>query len=359
MGSSGLTAMVLAAGVGSRLDPLTRQFPKPMVPFGNRPVMEHLVNLVKRHGFTRTVSNVHYLPDKVTRYFGDGAALGIEMHFVHERELTGDAGGVRACRSFLQDGTFIVVMGDLITDLDLTYVVKQHKDKGALATVALKQVIDVERFGVAVLDRDGRIQGFQEKPAREEALSNLVSAGVYVFEPEIFQYLPEAGPVGFGRNIFPMLVQKGLPIFGVEVWGYWSDIGTISQYRTSTADALNGMIDLEILGEQIPQGWLGEKSTISEQTQITGPILVGRNSRISDSVRINGYAVIGDNCIIEPGAELQDAIIWSGSVIGANSMIRNSVIGADCLLPAGSQILDTAVIEPSDSTSADRISLLA
>lgn len=348
MQSQGIKAVVLAAGVGSRLDPLTKQLPKPLVPFANRPVMEHILNLLKKHGIKHTVSNVHYLPDKVTNYFGDGTAFGVEMKFVHEAELTGDAGGVRACRPYLDNSTFLVVMGDLITDLDLSYVIAQHKEKGALATIALKQVEDVERFGVARLNPDGLIAGFQEKPSRDEALSNLASSGVYVFEPEIFDYLPETGSVGFGQQIFPALIERGLPVLGVEVWGYWSDVGTIAQYRESSLDALEGLIDLDIQGEAITHGWIGDGSAISEHAQVNGAVLLGSNSYIADGVRIKGYAVVGDNCLIERGVELQNSIIWPGTVIGARAIIRNSVVGTNCAIEAGSQVLDTAVVEPAN-----------
>jgi mannose-1-phosphate guanylyltransferase len=346
MASDGLTAVVLAAGVGSRLDPLTKQLPKPLVPLANKPVMEHILNLLKRHGVKRTVSNLHYLPDKVKNYFGKGTAFGIDMNFVYEAELTGDAGGVRACREYIDDDTFLVVMGDLITDLDLTYVVNQHKEHGALATIALKQVKDVERFGVAVLNNEGFIQGFQEKPARAEAISNLASTGVYVLDKKIFEHVPKEGPVGFGRNLFPYLISKGLPVLGVEIWGYWSDIGTIDQYRSSSLHALEGLIDLQISGDAFKHGWIGHGSEIGENVIIDGAVLLGSNSRIEDDVRIKGYAIIGDDCTVERGAQLQDTIIWPGTVLGAGTCSRASVIGMNCRTVPGSKVLDSAIVEP-------------
>lgn len=359
MQNPGLTAVVLAAGVGSRLDPLTQQLPKPLVPFANRPVMEHIVNLLKRHGVTRTVSNVHYLPEKVKRYFGRGTAFGIDMHFVDEPQLSGDAGGVRACRHYLTGDTFLVVMGDLITDLDLTYVLTQHRERGAIATIALKQVRDVERFGVAVLDSDGFIRGFQEKPVRENAISNLASTGVYVFDREVFEYIPKDGPVGFGRNIFPYLVDKGLPVLGVEVWGYWSDVGTIDRYRSSSLHALEGMIDLEIGGQPFDHGWIGDASAISRNVHIDGAVLLGSNSYIADDVRIKGFAIIGDNCIVERGARLQDTIVWPGTIIGARAHTRASVIGMNCRVETAAQVLDCAVIEPRNELGVRRMHQLA
>jgi mannose-1-phosphate guanylyltransferase len=355
MERQGLTAVVLAAGVGSRLDPLSRQLPKPLVPFVNRPVMEHILALLKRHGITRTVSNLHYLPDKISNYFCKGTAFGIDMSFVEETELSGDAGGVRACREYVDDDTFLVIMGDLITDLDLTYVLTQHKDRCALATIALKQVEDVERFGVAQLNPDGTIARFQEKPSREEAISNLASTGVYVFDRQIFDYIPQDGMVGFGRDVFPMLVEKGLPVVGVEVWGYWSDVGTIAQYRSSSLDALEGLIDVQIVGEQFERGWIGSGSQISASARIDGALLLGCNSYIGDGVHIKGYAIIGDNCVIEREAQLQDMIIWPGTILGARAHGRGSVIGANCHIPAGVKVLDTAVIEPANGLGPERM----
>jgi NDP-sugar pyrophosphorylase family protein len=343
----GLKAMVLAAGVGSRLDPLTRQLPKPVVPFANRPVMEHILRLLKRHGITQTVSNVHYLPDRVTNYFENGANFGMDMQFVREQSLSGDAGGVRACRDYLGKERFLVVMGDLITDMDLSYVINQHIEKGAFATIALKQVVDVERFGVAVLNKDGLITGFQEKPSRDAAKSNLASTGIYVFEPEIFEYIGDAAEVGFGKMVFPKLVADKLPVLGVEVWGYWSDVGTVDQYMASTIDALQGLIDMDMPGLPFEKGWMDAGSSIGSQTLIDGVVLMGKDSHISDGVRIRGYAVIGDNCLIEHGADIQDSIIWPGTIIGANSRVARSVVGANVFVEKGSSVTHEAIVEPA------------
>lgn len=343
----GIKAMVLAAGVGSRLDPLTRQLPKPLVPFVNQPVMQHIINLLKRHGISETISNLHYLPEKIISYFGTGSDMGIPMSFVTEPELTGDAGGVRACKDKLKGGTFLVAMGDLITDLDISYIIKQHKEKGALATVALKQVADVERFGIAVVGADNMIREFEEKPSRGAARSNLASTGLYVFEPEIFDYIPETGVVGFGKDVFPRLLADKLPFLGVEVWGYWSDIGTIEQYKRSTFDALEGLIDLEIPGESFKNGWRDESATIGQNVLIDGLVLIGKDCYIGRDVRLEGRVVIGDNCVVQSGAFLRDSIIWPGTIIGAGSTVIDSIIGGNCSIPARSRLNAAATIEPS------------
>jgi mannose-1-phosphate guanylyltransferase len=351
----GIRAMVLAAGVGSRLDPLTQQLPKPLVPLANRPVMEHILNLLKRHGIRDVVSNVHYLGEKIPQYFGTGASLDMNLSFLHEQKLSGDAGGVRACRQFLEGDTFIVLMGDLITDMDLTYVIQQHKEKGALATIALKQVEDVERFGVAVTNKDGFISGFQEKPAREEAASNLASTGVYVFEPQIFEHIAKQGDAFFGKQLFPQLVANGLPVLGVQVWAYWSDVGTIPQYRTSTFDALEGLIDLEMPGEKTKFGWMGEESSLDPSATIDGALLLGRNSHVGAGVRLKGHVVIGDNCVIERDCDIKDSIIWSGTLVDANSRMKHTVIGANCFVENGSRLIEAALVEPENPFGQERM----
>lgn len=324
---SGLKAMVLAAGVGSRLDPLTRLTPKPLVPLANRPVMEHILSLLKRHNITEIVSNVHHLPEQVPAYFGDGASLGMSLTYRHESILSGDAGGVRSCRKFLQDGTFLVIMGDLITDADISYVIEQHKVKGAIATIALQKVADVRHFGVAVTDSDSFIKGFQEKPSPEEAISDLASTGIYVLEPEVFEHMPAEGQYGFGRQLFPSLVAKGLPVLGVQVFGYWSDIGTMENYKSSSFDALKGLIDMDLPGQLTKQGWLEEGASISSDCDVDGMVMLGKNSRVDSGASLKGHVIVGDNCQIKSGAVVENSILWSGTTIGANAVLIDSILG--------------------------------
>lgn len=353
--NAGLRAMILAAGVGSRLDPLTKQLSKPMVPLMNRPVMEHMVGLLKKHGITDIVSNLHYLPEQAPRYFGDGSRLGVNMNYVVQDELNGDAGGVRSCREFLGDSTFVVVMGDLITDLDLSYVIQQHKLKGAIATIALKRVDDVSQFGVAVTDENGFITGFQEKPAPEEAISNLASTGVYILEPQIFDLMPAEGTCMFGRQVFPAVLANKLPLLGVETWGYWSDVGTPEQYRKTTFDAMNGMIDLDVPGEVTRFGWVCGGSDMSENLDVQGQLLVGYNTHIGEGVKIRGKVVIGDNCIIERGAEIHDSIVWSNNIIRPETKVRNCVIGMGCQIGRGTTLDGAVTIEPAHNLSVERL----
>lgn len=332
-----MKAMVLAAGVGSRLDPLTSQLPKPLVPVANRPVMEHLLLLLKKHGFEDVVSNLHYLPEKIRKYFGDGASLGVNIDFRLERELSGDAGGVRACKDFFAQDTFIVLMGDLLTDADLGRIYAEHKRRGALATIGTKQVEDVSQFGVVLTNSDGFITGFQEKPHPSEALSNFASSGIYVLEPQIFDYMPATGSYGFGRQLFPSLVSQGLPVLSVDLESYWSDVGTIHQYRKSNFDALEGSLSVDLHYEAHLHGYVASNAVIDPSVTVDGTLMLGKRSRIGAGVKIKGNVIIGDNCRIERNAFLEDTIVWSNSVIEENASLRHCIVGSGCVVESGSR----------------------
>jgi mannose-1-phosphate guanylyltransferase len=340
-----MRAMVLAAGVGSRLEPLTNQVPKPMVPIANRPVMQHILALLRKHGITEVVSNLHYQADKIQEYFGDGSKFGMKLKFLLEEELTGDAGGVRACKDFFGNETFIVMMGDLLTDADLTKIVREHKEKKALASIAIKRMDDVTQFGVVVTDKNGFITGFQEKPKKEEALSNHISTGIYILEPKVFDYIPTTGTYGFGRQLFPSLVQQGLPVLGVAIDDYyWSDVGTIGQYRQANFDALKGNVKVEVAGRPHDHGLVEENASIATDAKLEGMIYLGRNSKVEANVVIKGAVLIGDDCVIESGAELEDTIVWSGTRIGRGSKLTNCVLGSDCAVQAGTTQKEVASV---------------
>jgi len=343
-----LKAMVLAAGVGTRLEPLTTQTPKPLVPVANIPVMEHILKLLKEHNFTDVCANLHYMPEQIQNCFGDGSRLGINLHTVYEKELSGDAGGVRACRNFLGDSTFIVLMGDLLTDADLTAVMKEHKSKGALASIALKKVKDVSHFGVALLNEEGFITGFQEKPAPEKALSDLASTGIYILEPAVFDHIPKEGQFGFGRQLFPLLVDKGLPVLGIEVDTYWSDVGTIDQYRSSNFDALAQHIHLSLPGAKQKNSshniWISDESSIHPGAKIAGHVLLGARSTVKEGVELYGTVVIGSDCEIEAGARLQDCVVWDGARIGAKAQLVDTVVARNCKIENGSKHTSTVLM---------------
>lgn len=342
-------AMILAAGAGSRLDPLTKLLPKPLVPIGNRPVMEHVLRLLQKHGINEVAANLYHLAEKIPP-----SLSFYDVHYVTEPALSGDAGGLRACKSFFEAGTFVVLMGDIVTDINLTDLIKEHKRSGAIATIALQEVENVEQFGIVELDQDGFITGFKEKPKASETNSRLASIGIYVFEPEIFEHIPESGIYMFGKQLFPKLLQKGLPINGVRLEGYWSDIGTLESYKRTTFDALDGLI----------HSGLGTKSGSSldlargVQRSVSGALLVGKNVTIGPNVEFIGHVVIGDNCTIESGACLIDSMVWSDSTVGAGSYVYDCVLTTASILAPGTVLESQALLQSKSDWQISDITTL-
>src|SRR6266566_1785937 len=243
-----MRTMVLAAGLGTRLRPLTYQITKPMVPVLDRPVMEHILDLLARHSFEQVIANLHYFPDSIREHFG------ARISYNYEPELLGTAGGVRACADFLGDGSFLVISGDALTDIDLTAMAATHARAGGIATLAVKQVPDTREYGVVLHDRDGRVTGFQEKPDPEEALSHLGNCGIYIFEPRIFDYFPDRPFVDWAQDVFPVLLENDVPFHIHEVREYWNDIGSLSELRKGTFDALCGELRLRVDAEEYRPG---------------------------------------------------------------------------------------------------------
>jgi len=219
-----MKAFILAAGFGTRLRPFTDEIPKPLIPVLNQPVMERMIHLCHRHGFVDLIANLHYKGEKIEQAFGDGKAYGVDLHYSWEKQLMGTAGGVRRQADFLGQDTFAVVSGDVVTDLDLTEMLAFHRCRGALVTMAVKEVANPSRFGVVVTEPDGRITSFQEKPAPGMEKSHLVNTGIYIVEPEILAQIPAGVPFDFGSQLFPMLVAQGAPVYAMQTDAYWSDV---------------------------------------------------------------------------------------------------------------------------------------
>ncbi len=333
-----MKAMIMAAGVGSRLEPLTCNIPKPMVPVVNRPAMEHIINLLVKNKINEVAANLWYLPEKIQSYFGNGNHFGVKLHYSVEKALMGTAGGVRKLASFLNE-TFVVISGDAVTDLELWELIEKHKQTGAIATLALKEVTDPRQFGVVITDEIGRIKAFQEKPTAAEALSNLANTGIYVFEPEIFDLIPEDTVYDFGKQLFPRLVELGVPFYGHKMNGYWCDIGTLNQYRLANYDVLNGLVKIDIPGFWHPNAvYVGERTLVAPTARLGSKVVVGRNCHIGYGVEIFGETVIGDNCIIEENTSIFGSIIWHNTKIGKDSRLVECVVGNECSLKEGSVI---------------------
>lgn len=315
-----MKAMLLAAGLGTRLRPLTYELPKPMVPILGRPVMEHIARLLGRHGFDDVVANLHYFPDLIRGHFGDGSGQGIKLVYSFEEELMGTAGGVRNVRDHFGGETFLVISGDALTDIDLTAFHERHRQAGGIATLALKRVDDPSQLGVVIVDDEGRIQGFQEKPAPGEELSNLGSCGIYMFEPEIFDYFPDTEFVDWAQDVYPALLDEDVPFYGHEIAEYWNDVGSLEEYRQGNFDALAGAVDVEM-----PGGRNG--SEVPEGVEVEGPVYIGDGCEIAAGVRLTGPVVIGGYSRIGENSALRDTIVWPRTDVNPGTVLVGGLAG--------------------------------
>lgn len=328
-----IKAMVLAAGVGSRLEPISSHLPKPLVPVLNRPVMEHILLLLQKHGVVDVISNTHHMAKHLRNYFGQNPLPNMNLQFFEESELSGDAGGVRAARNFLSDDTFVVIMGDLITNADISALIADHKRKKAIATIAVKQVKDVTRFGVMKRDSQGFIQAFQEKPKAHEAISNEISTGIYILEPAVFEHIPTTGVVGFGRQIFPSLVSKKLPVLGSELIGHWSDIGTLQDLFQTNLDALFGRIPIEAYPGKDHTAQTSDiamkPAELGENSQIAKPVLIGKNVKIGKNTTIGSGCIIGDGSVISDNCQLSNCLLFSNSTVKTGTKVEDAILAFD------------------------------
>jgi mannose-1-phosphate guanylyltransferase len=326
--------MVLAAGLGTRLRPITYGMPKPMVPVLNRPVMEHTARLLVRHGVSGAIANLHWFPDVIEAHFGDGSELGLELSYSLEEKLLGTAGGVRNAADFLGD-SFLVVAGDALTDIDFRAMRDFHASHDGLATLATKRVPDTDQFGVVIAGGDGRIQGFQEKPDPAEALSDLANTCIYMFRAEIFDYFPapgtsnDAGPddppefADWAKDVFPALLEADVPFYSHEIDAYWNDIGNLDELRQGNLDALHGAVAVEPGAPQVAEGVRAASSL--DGAEVSGPVLVGSGVEIGVDVRIEGPAIIGDGCRIGDGAIVRDSILLEGTELPPKSIFIGGI----------------------------------
>jgi mannose-1-phosphate guanylyltransferase len=310
--------MLLGAGLGTRLRPITNELPKPMVPILGRPVMEHILRLLARHGFDDVVANLHYFPDLIRGRFGDGSDYGVRLVYSYEEELLGTAGGVRNVRDHFGDETFLIISGDALTDIDLTALWEAHKRHGGVGTLALKRVDDTREYGVVIVAEDGRIQGFQEKPEPAEALSDLGNCGIYVFEPEIFDYFPEEEFADWAMDVFPTLLEQDVGFFGHEFPQYWNDVGSLEEYRQGNFDALTGEVRVEMAADgAAPPG----------DAEVEGPVFIGEGCEIAAGVRLTGPVVIGDGSKIGENSALRDTIVWPHTEVDPGTVLIGGLAG--------------------------------
>ena len=342
-----MKAMILAAGVGSRLDPLTRNLPKPMVPIINKPVMEHIIELLARNGFSKIMVNLHYYSDQIEGYFGDGSKWGVEIQYSHEDRLWGDAGSVKRCERFF-DSTFLVIGGDDLADIDLRHLVKQHRDHKALCTIALSLVDDPAEYGIVLINERGKITKFLEKPKGEVIFSNTANTGVYVFEPEIFELIPRGVTYGFGNDVFPLLLEQKRRFYGCLTSSYWRDVGNLKQYQETHRDALQGKVSIKFPIPQVKKYiWMGENVEIHPTAEIGYPVVIGNNCCIEKNAKVLENSVLGDNCVVEENAIVQDSILWEGARVMTHTILERCVVGTGCQVKSNAAVFDGVIVDPT------------
>lgn len=337
-------AMVMAAGAGTRLRPLTRGVPKPMIPVADRPVLEYSLLNLKRHGITDIVLNLHAFPEQIKTYFGDGSRFGLRLQYSHEPELLGTAGGVKNVESFLNGGTFLIMSGDGLTDVNLTRLLAFHRQKRALATMALAPVDTRFEYGVTLTAASGRITRFVEKPGWGDVFSNTVNTGIYVFEPAIFKYIPKGRMYDFGKQVWPDLLKRRAPIFAWKTDAYWCDIGSLTEYRRAQGDVLAKRSRFRPHVPERRRGIWAPRSMSLQGLRLEGPCLIGEDCRIARGVRLGPGTVLGRGVRIEAGAELQHCIVWDHAYIGKNVFLADTIVTQHATVTASGSTLHGGIV---------------
>ncbi|HEY7607051.1 MAG TPA: sugar phosphate nucleotidyltransferase, partial [Actinomycetes bacterium] len=334
----------MAGGEGTRLRPLTANQPKPMLPVGNRPIMEHIVRHIRDHGFKDIVVTVQFLASQVRNYFGDGSDMEVDLAYATEPTPLGTAGSVRNAAEMLGE-TFVVISGDALTDIDLDEVVSFHRRRGALATVVLKRMPNPLEFGIVIAGDDGRIERFLEKPQWGQVFSDTINTGIYVLEPEIFEHIPEGEAADFAGDVFPQLLDQGAPLFGFVADGYWEDVGSLEAYQRAHQDILDGRVKVDVRGFQVRPGvWLGEGAELDPDAVLTAPVLIGDFTKVEAGARLREYTVVGSGVVVKRNAFLHRAIVHDNAYIGPGTSLRGCVVGRSADVKRGGRVEDGVVV---------------
>jgi mannose-1-phosphate guanylyltransferase/phosphomannomutase len=335
----------MAGGEGTRLRPMTANQPKPMLPVVNKPIMEHVLRLLKRHGFAETVVTVQFLASLVRNYFGDGEDVAMSLTYATEETPLGTAGCVKNAEDGLRSGPFLVISGDALTDIDLSAMVRYHKEQGALVTVGLTRVPNPLEFGIIIVGEDGRIQRFLEKPTWGQVFSDTVNTGIYVMEPEVLAEVPAGETADWSADIFPQLLKTGAPLYGWIADGYWEDVGSHESYFQAQADALSGKVDVEIDGFEVSPGvWVSEDAEVDPEAVLAGPLCIGDYAKIEAGAQLREFTTIGSNVVVKEGAFLHRAVVHNNVYVGQGTTLRGCVIGKNTDVMGSVRIEEGAVV---------------
>ena len=334
-----IRTIMMAGGKGTRLRPLTLVRPKPMIPLVNQPIIEYTVNRLKKSGFNDIIMTLNYMSTNIKNYFKDGSEFDMDIRYSVEKWPLGTGGSVKKAEKYIDD-TFMVVSGDVLTDINFKDVVRFHKEKGAIATMVLTEVEDPTHFGIAVMDKNNKITEYLEKPSPEDAFSNVANTGIYIFEPEIFDFFDgKDKEVDFSKDIFPEIIKQDAGIYGYVFNGYWNDIGRPETYLEATYDILDQKLEQNFYKTKMEESigkigniWIGENVFIDEKARIEGPVVIGNNCTIEEGCKISRGSVIGDNVSIGKNVNIDGAVLFPNSIIEDNSFLTGCIIDTKCLI---------------------------
>ncbi len=351
-----MKAVIMAGGFGTRLHPLSINLPKPMVPLSNRPIMLHIVDLLKKHGITELVMLLYFQPETIKNFFGDGSEYGVDITYVTPLEDLGTAGAVKAAARHL-DERFMIISGDLLTDFDLGAAIAFHDQKQAQATLTLTPVPDPLQFGVVITNPEGQITKFLEKPDWGEVFSDTINTGIYILEPEVLDLIPEGENRDWSKDVFPLMLEKQAPLYGCTLKGYWQDIGNTDAYHETCMDILNGKVAVNF--EERPSKnksglYQGAEALLTSENlpSLEGTVVLGDNTRLVGVPSLKN-CIVGRNCVIEEGAQLENAVLWDNVYVKANAKINDAVIGQNVRVGVGATIKPGVVVGDDSKVGTD------
>lgn len=351
-----MKAIIMAGGFGTRLRPITQNLPKPMVPLVIKPMMEHIVNLLKKHNIKELIVLLFFQAESIQNYFEDGKKFGVKITYVLPDEDFGTAGAVKFAEKYIDD-TFMVISGDVLTDFNLTKALNYHRDKNSVATILLTRQENPLPFGIVITEEDGKIKKFLEKPSWGEVFSDTINTGIYIFEKEVFKNIPAHKEFDFSKDLFPKMMKKGIDIYGILMEGYWKDVGNLTEYRLAHQDVLEGLVKVDIVGRKVGDKniYIGKNTEVDYTVSVDGSVIIGDNTQVAKDVFIKN-SVIGNNCVIEEGAKIFDSVLWDNVFVGRFCELHENIIGANTVIKEGALLAENVVV--ADTCSIGRFSTL-
>jgi mannose-1-phosphate guanylyltransferase/phosphomannomutase len=350
-----MKAVVMAGGSGTRLRPLTSNQPKPMVPIVGKPCMEHVVDLLKKHGFEEIIVTVGFMPQAIRSYFGAGETQGVVLSYSVEESPAGTAGSVKLAEDALEE-PFLVISGDALTDIDLTALVRFHEEREAMVTIGLVSVDNPLEFGIVVTDADGRIERFLEKPSWGQVFTDTINTGIYVVDPAALRHIPTDRPYDFSKELFPLLLEMGRPLYGHVGEGYWQDIGNLDQYRQANFDALDGRVNLQVAGIRLRGNvWMGEGVELDDLDAVEGPAFIGNYCRLAAQASVGPYSVLSNSVTLREHARTTRSVVDVSTYVGRSALVEGAIVGRSCDIRPHARVHEGAAIGDNSTIGAQSV----